>query len=160
MRIPKIYFAETKRDEQKRLLCRWVEHFYEEGRKVQVVTDGTLNAQQLDQMLWTFSQSSFIPHRIVHPQDQRPWMEPVVITVGEVLSSGHEVLVCDIPVSPDFMGRYSLVLHFVLLDDMEQRKHSRILWQSARDRGLFVQHVPYSSAVSVPSLSPPHGMPR
>jgi len=154
MPTTQIYFVETKSDEQKRLLCRWVEHFYEEGRKVQVVTDGALGAQQLDQLLWTFSQASFVPHRIVSSPNQPPGREAVAVTAGEVPLEGYHVVVCDGPVSREFLGRFPLALHFVLLDDAQRREHSRALWQWAREQGHTVRHIPQGAGVS-PLSGPP-----
>jgi len=61
----RLIFVETRSNEKRATLCRQVEGFYEKGQHVLVVTDSTLAAQHLDQMLWTFSQESFVPHRIV-----------------------------------------------------------------------------------------------
>ena len=76
-----IYFVETPSEGQRRLLCQWVERFYEEGKRVQVVVDSTMAAQHLDQMLWTFSQESFVPHSIFAFNKSSDLIEPVVITV-------------------------------------------------------------------------------
>ncbi len=140
-----IYFMETPSEGQRRLLCQWVECFYEEGKRVQVVVDSTMAAQHLDQMLWTFSQESFVPHSIFAFNKSSDLIEPVVITVGEVLLEGFEVLVCDAGVTLDFMRNYSEVVHFVLRDDLEKKQESRLLWQSARELGLVLRHVPYAS---------------
>lgn len=140
-----IYFVETKASEQRVLLCQWVEFFYESGRKVQVLVDSTLAAQQLDRMLWTFSQSSFVPHRIHSTGDSEVGPETVVISVGEVFMPDSEVLVCDTPGGLDFLDRYPVVLHFVFLDEPERLQASRMLWQQAKENKSKVQHVPYAS---------------
>ena len=85
-----IYFVETPSEKQRFLLCRWVDRFHEAGRKVQVLVDSTLAAQHLDQMLWTFSQESFIPHRVLPSKGSVDFMEPVVITVGEIVVQGFQ----------------------------------------------------------------------
>ncbi len=151
-----LYFVETRAAEQRALLCEWVEFHYESGRKVQVLTDSTLAAQHLDRMLWTFSQSSFIPHRIHTPADEESEdEEPVIISVGEVFQSGVEVLVCDVPASLHFMERYPLVVHFIVQDEPERLQSSRLLWQQAREKKMKLQHVPYAS--NPPRVGPAPG---
>ncbi|GKT08027.1 DNA polymerase III subunit chi [Desulforhabdus sp. TSK] len=138
-----IYFVETPSEKQRFLLCRWVDRFHEAGRKVQVLVDSTLAAQHLDQMLWTFAQESFIPHRVLTSKGSVDIMEPVVITVGEIVVQGFQILVCDGPPRLDFAAKYPEVVHFVLRDDPEKKQESRLLWQAAKDRGMELRHVPY-----------------
>jgi len=141
-----LYFVETRAAEQRALLCEWVESYYESGRKVQVLTDSTLAAQHLDRMLWTFSQSSFIPHRIHIPTDgEIEEEEPVIISVGEVFLAGVEALVCDVSASLHFIERYPLVVHFIVQDEPERLQGSRLLWQQAKEKKMKMQHVPYAS---------------
>jgi DNA polymerase-3 subunit chi len=139
-----IYFLETPSDSQRQLLCRWVERFYEEGKRIQVLAGSSMAAQQLDQLLWTFSQSSFIPHRILTTGATASVPEPVLITVGEVFLEQCQVLVCDALAGIEFMERYPLSIHFVLRDDLDRRQESRLLWQTARDRQMHVRHIPHS----------------
>ena len=138
-----LYFVETKTEEQPVALCRWVERFYEEGRRVQVCTSSSLAAQHLDHLLWTFAQGSFIPHRIGSSDQSAAPIEPVVITVEEAPVEGATVLVCDGQTGLEFMLSYERVVHFVLLDDPEKRQNSRSLWQKVRDRGIRANHVSY-----------------
>lgn len=145
-----IYFVETRADGQRILLCRWIERFHDSGRRVQLVVDSSQAAQYVDHLLWTFSQESFIPHRIAGPGAGQKPSEPVVITVGESQLEGFEVLVCDGRVQLEFMLRFPLSVHFVLTDDEERKQESRLMYQKARDSGVRLRHV---------SLSASHGGP-
>ncbi len=165
-----IHFVETRTAQRRDLLCRWAERLYQLGKKVRVATDSTLAAQHLDQLLWTFSDTSFVPHRIAPAGESRnphrpapsgesghsdrlapgethpPSPEPVIISMGEVPpKEAGEALLCDSPVSLEYMGHFSLVVHFILLDEPEKKQDSRLLWQSARERGLRAIHVPLAS---------------
>lgn len=139
-----LFFVETKDAEQRMLLCHWVEFFHESGKKVQVLADSSLAAQHLDRMLWTFSQPSFIPHRILSAEGFEEGGESVVISVGEVLLPDWDVLICDGPAGLDFMGRYPIAMHFIIQNEPEKLQASRILWQQARDEGVGIQHIPYA----------------
>ena len=142
---PGIYFVETDSKDQRSCLCRWVERFYEERKRILIVADSTMAAQHLDSMLWSFSDMSFIPHRILGADEAGSLVEPVLITVGEKRLEGFDVLVCDGLVDPELMALYPVVVHFVLLDDQERKQASRLLWQSAKERGLVLYHVPCAS---------------
>jgi DNA polymerase III subunit chi len=137
-----IYFVETAVAEQRELLCRWTERLYMENKRVRIVVDSTQSAQLIDQLLWTFSQASFIPHMVFSQGNALP-DEPVLITVGEFQAAGFEAVVCDCPVDLEFMRGFETAVHFILRDDTERRQHSRDLWQKARDSGINTVHVPY-----------------
>ncbi len=145
MSANKIIFVETRTEEKRALLCRWAERFYEKGNKVQILTDSTMAAQHLDELLWKFSQGSFVPHRIISPPPPKDITEPVVITTADLQLEKYDVLLADGPVDLSSMKRYRMVVHFVPLDDQEKRQESRLLWQSAKQEGFQLQHVPYSS---------------
>jgi DNA polymerase III subunit chi len=141
----RITFVEARSADKRVILCRWVEKFYEDRKRILVVTDSTLAAQHLDQLLWTFAQGSFIPHRIVARAGTDPIQEPVAITAGNLALPDFDVLIPDSNVDLDFMLRYPHALHFILVDDPAQRQESRVLWQTAKDRGIKVQHIPYQA---------------
>jgi DNA polymerase-3 subunit chi len=143
MNGPHLYFIETKAVEQRQLLCRLVYFLYEEGRRVQVVTDSTLAAQHLDQMIWSFSQESFIPHRILTPNTADSIIEPVIITVGEKELKDWEILIGDGDMSLQFMKHYPIGFHFIIKDDEERIQASRLLWQAAKGEGFQLHHISY-----------------
>lgn len=148
----KVFFIETRTEEKRALLCRWVEYFYETGRKVQIVVDSGMAAQHLDQLLWTYSQSSFVPHRIISSSGSLPLPEPVVITVGPTTVEGYDVLAADGEITLESIDRYALAILFVLMDDLEKRQESRLIWQLAKEKGFTLQHVPYSARANPESL--------
>lgn len=146
MAATSIYFVETDARDQRICLCRWVERFYEEGKRVRIVVDSTMAAQNLDSMLWSFSDLSFIPHRIWGPDWEDSRAEPVVITVGEAALEGFDVLVCDGAVELELMECHPVAVHFILRDDQERKQASRLLWQRAKERGFLAHHVPCAPA--------------
>lgn len=138
-----LYFVETIVAEQRKLLCQWAERLYDKGKKVQIVVDSTASARFIDEMLWTFSQGSFVPHAVFNPSGEGVQCEPVIITVEERRIEGFDVLLCDTPAGIDFMLLFESAVHFVLRDDSGRREQSRTLWQRARERGIKPVHVPY-----------------
>ncbi|MDR3567715.1 MAG: DNA polymerase III subunit chi [Syntrophobacteraceae bacterium] len=137
-----IYFVETRTGEQKNQLCRWTDRLYLERKPVRIVVDSPAAAQLIDQLLWTFSQSSFIPHAVVNEGAERG-QEPVAITCGQFPVPGFDAVVCDFQADLEFMSLFETAVHFILGDDPERRQKSRNLWQRARESGLNPIHVPY-----------------
>lgn len=136
-----VYFLETGANKQRHVLCRLVDFFYEAGRRVQVITDSSLAAQNLDQLLWTFSEESFIPHRVLGSSSFEPVPEPVVITPGAFFLEGFDHLVCDSPAALEVLKRYRVAVHFVLKDDVDRRQESRLLWLACGEHGVGRYHV-------------------
>jgi DNA polymerase-3 subunit chi len=147
-----IYFIETQAKEERLLLCYWVEQLYEQGLKIQVVAGSTTAAQHLDQLLWTFSEGSFVPHGIILQSAGNPMSNPVIITIGEWHVKGVDVVVCDGSIRPELILACPITIQFVIRDDEDRRQESRLLWQAARDRGFKLQYLPVSSNRMVPRL--------
>lgn len=147
-----LYFVETLAREQRPLLCYWVEQLYEQGLKVQVAASSTMAAQHLDQLLWTFSEGSFVPHRIIQRDSNVSIPDRVIITGGDLRMEGVDILVCDEVLGLDFIQWYPVTIQYVIRDDEGRRQESRLIWQTARDRGFELHHVPLSSNRIVPHL--------
>lgn len=74
--------------------CRLVEKLYLAGEKVVVWFQDQGRAAIFDQYLWTFSDTSFVPHRLV--VDKSEVDEPVAIVVGDLVNpnqASHLVVV-------------------------------------------------------------------
>ncbi len=138
-----LYFVETAVAEQRKLLCQWTERLYGEGRKIQIVVDSTPSARFIDEMLWTFSQGSFVPHAVFNPVKEGGQDDPVLISVEEKRIDDFDTLLCDTPASVEFMIQFDTAVHFVLRDDPGRREQSRSFWQKARESGVQPTHVPY-----------------
>lgn len=139
-----IYFVETKADEEPLLICRWTETFHEKGKRVQIMASSMLSAEHLNHLLWVFSQSSFIPHRICPPGGEESVVEPVVITVGGTPLKGFPVIVCERAVDLDTLLDHEILVHPVVMDDTARRQESRLMWQEARGRGMALKHFSHS----------------
>lgn len=122
-----------------RLASRIAEKAVEQGQHVHVNAESTAQAHELDAVLWTFSQSSFLPHRIIAPDagagPGAPAPEPVLIGTGQELPHGpRNVLINLAHAVPEFFSRYERVAE--LIDgDTERRNHGRERYRYYRDRG-------------------------
>ena len=125
-------------DELLRLASRIAEKAVQRGQRVHVNVDTQTHARKLDEVLWTFSQSSFLPHRVIVEADEADaatTIEPVLIGSGVEISGGPWNTLINLahPV-PDFFSRYERVAE-VVDGDEERRKHGRERYRYYRDRG-------------------------
>jgi DNA polymerase-3 subunit chi len=141
-----IYFVMTNVREQRAALCRWVERLEEKGGRVQVVTDSHTSAQYLDEMLWTFSDTSFVPHRVISGGVPGEIPETVAITTDDRPLEGFSAVVCDRAVSLEALRAFGTAVHFVAADDPDRVQASRRLWKQAKDSGFHVEHIPAGSS--------------
>ena len=94
-----------------KLACRIVEKAYRLGHRVYVRTDNSDDTNVLDDLLWTFSQNSFVPHQL--STESGSLDSPVVIGEHAPAAEDTDVVisVADDPVL-DFMA-YSRIVEIV-----------------------------------------------
>ena len=118
------------------LACRIADKAVQQSRQVLINTDSASETARLDELLWTFSQGSFIPHRVVDDKTAGAApAEPVLIGCG-VAPAGEDwhVLINLAAGVPDFFSRYRRVAE--LVDGNEtRREQGRERFRFYRDRG-------------------------
>lgn len=81
--MPKIDFyvlTESGAQVQYRYACRLAEKAYDAGHRVYVRTANPAEAAALDELMWTFSDRSFLPHELVSASG--PTHKTVAILIG------------------------------------------------------------------------------
>lgn len=118
-----------------RMACRITEKAYTLGHTVHLHTDSPQMSRQLDELLWTFRDRSFVPHQ-VQPQDPQAWP----VTVGHDWEPTHgEVLVNLAQDVPGFCQRFARVAEIV--DQApEGRDSARQRYRRYRRLGLNLGH--------------------
>lgn len=106
--------------------CRLVEKLYLAGEKVVVWFQDQGRAVIFDQYLWTFSDTSFVPHRLVVGQE--PVDEPVAIIVGELANpnGASHLVVVELPERLEGLSGFPHIHDFLMVQ--EERKGS---WEAA-----------------------------
>ena len=116
-----------------KLACRIVEKAYRLGHRVYVRTGNSDDTNELDDLLWTFSQNSFIPHQLSTESDSRE--SPVVI--GEHLPAAEStdvvISVADDPVS-NFTA-YTRIVEIVGRKD-DEKASGRNRFRYYREHGV------------------------
>lgn len=114
-----------------------VEAAWERGRRMVIHCADPATADELDRLLWTFHEESFVPHEVVPPggSPQDPEARIVLVT-QEVNPIGAEVLIQDAPTSPDFARGFPFVIDIVDHRTPELLAASRARYKAWRDEGL------------------------
>ena len=125
------------------LACRLAEKAVEQKLEVLINTESDAESRRLDELLWTFSQGSFLPHRPLDDPSRTDEGEPVLIGCGqEPLSGKWDLLINLAPTVPEFFSRFQRVAELVGGDE-QNKAAGRERFRYYRDRGyeLRTHHV-------------------
>jgi DNA polymerase-3 subunit chi len=130
------YILASDSDEARlHLACKIVDKATQLEHHVFINSTSEGEARQLDELLWTFSQGSFIPHRVVHGELESPPLEPVLIGINQPPGPGRwDVLINLASDVPEFFSRYERVAEVVDANPV-RREQSRERYRFYRDRG-------------------------
>jgi DNA polymerase-3 subunit chi len=115
-------------------VCKLVEKAYREKHRVYLQTASDVQAQQLDDMLWTFRAGSFIPHQIYSgtpPSQENP------VTIGTLTApQGWRQTLLNLATEiPDTPEDYQRIIE--VLDNSENcKQEGRIRYRRYRECGL------------------------
>ncbi|MCB1801132.1 MAG: DNA polymerase III subunit chi [Gammaproteobacteria bacterium] len=93
------------------LACRIAERAWRAGNRVLIHTPLAAEIQQIDDLLWTLSEGSFIPHGLLH-RDARE-CNPILIGDGNEDTEEHDVLINLASEVPRFFGRFQRLIECV-----------------------------------------------
>jgi len=115
--------------------CRLADKAAHLRQSVLINTATTTDSARLDDLLWTFAQGSFLPHRVVTAGTDQGRREPVLIGCG-VAPEGDEqqVLINLADDVPDFFTRYERVVE-IIDGNAERRRQGRERFRLYRERG-------------------------
>lgn len=111
------YVLDTADAEQRlKMVCRLANKVQRLGHRILVLTESEPDSRKLDTMMWTWSQSSFLPHAVFDPQDPYSELHPVLIS-QQPHESYTDILINlqDSPVIEQ--GSYHRILEVVDKDD-------------------------------------------
>ena len=130
------YIIDSDSDDARlRLACKIVDKAMQRDLHVFVHSSSADEARKLDELLWTFEQGSFIPHRVVRGARDAVPPEPVLIGVNQEPAPGRwDVLVNLASEVPEFFSRYERVAEVVDANAV-RREQSRERYRFYRDRG-------------------------
>ena len=137
-------------DARLRVACRIAQKAVQQRHHVFVNAADETDANRLDDLLWTFSQGSFIPHLVAGRGAVADGDEPVVIGVGDTDSADDppaeagehwDVMINLAQEVPGFFSRYARVAEVVDADPA-RRTQGRQRYRYYQDRGYKLETHP------------------
>lgn len=119
-------------DDRARVACRLAEKAYRLGHRVYLLAPDAATASELDELLWTFSQGSFVPHGLAGAADAAE--QPVLVGHAEPPPAFHDVLVSLAGEIPAWFSRFSRVAELVGADE-DSKARGRERFRFYRERG-------------------------
>jgi DNA polymerase-3 subunit chi len=113
-------------------ICRLAEKVWQQGHRVYIHTPDAAQSRQLDELLWTFRDGSFIPHGL--DDDAAAERASIHIGHGEEPRHHDDVLINMGHTVPLFFSRFQRVAEVVGGDEQE-RQAGRERFRFYRDRG-------------------------
>jgi DNA polymerase-3 subunit chi len=133
--MPRIDFyvlEEADGDSRLRLACRLAEKAFSPDQRVFVLAASADEARQLDELLWTFRDRSFVPHALVDAPDAD--LMPVLIGTDAAAVAKADVLINLGPGVPPGYERFARIVE-PLDGDRERRQQGRERFRYYRERG-------------------------
>lgn len=121
------------------LACRLTEKAVDQQYEVLINTRSDDESTRLNDLLWTFSQGSFVPHRMIGNDSEPHLGEPVSIGAGREPPDGRWDLLINLADEvPEFFGRFSRVAELVGPAEPDKAA-GRERFRYYRDRGYELQ---------------------
>lgn len=127
--MPKIDFyliSETSSLGCLNFACRLIEKAYRNRHRIYIHTDNETEAHQLDELLWTYREDSFLPHNLYgEGPDPAP---PIQIGYATTPEKQRDILINLAKTVPEFYPQFARVLQIVPSDETAQaqaREHYR-----------------------------------
>ena len=137
MGAPKVdFYTLGEPDRRARLVtaCRLAEKAYEQGLRVVVRTTSAAETAEFDELLWSFSDRSFVPHVVWPAEPDAVAATPVLVGSSSLPPSHRDVLINLAPDAPADFSAYARVCE-VVGGDEDARKAGRHRWRTYRDAG-------------------------
>lgn len=134
------YIVDRPADDARLLLaCRLAEKAVDQNYEVLINTATESESFRLDELLWTFSQGSFLPHRLLGSTGPANEGEHVLIGCGQEPGDVRSDLLINLaPGVPPFFSRFARVAEVVGAED-ENKAAGRERFRYYRDRGYELQ---------------------
>lgn len=132
-RVDFYLLAEADETARERFACRLAEKAYRLKHSVHIQAPDRVRAAELDDLLWTFRDGSFVPHEVIDAADA-PVEAPITIgcTAGSLRPADLLINLTD--ALPDQAGSFPRVAEIVT-SDADRKQRSRALFSEYRSRG-------------------------
>ena len=131
------YLLGPDNDSRALFACRLAEKVWRLGHRVYLLAADPPAANELDELLWTFSQGSFVPHALCKQKedaDHYAELHPVLIGHAEPPDSLSDVLISLSTDVPAWFSRFTRVVELVGASD-DDKARARERFRFYRERG-------------------------
>lgn len=122
-------------DARLRYACRLAERAVEQGCQVYIQTP---DVQRLDDMLWTFSDGSFLPHEVYRGQPASHAKVMVMLGSDAGPASHRALLINLVDALPPDVNAYDRIAEIVDVDP-ERKRTARERYKQYRDQGCAME---------------------
>ena len=127
------YLLGADTDSRERIACRLAEKAWRLGNRVYLLAPDKSAALKLDELLWTFSQGSFVPHALC-TNDHDAEVHPVLIGHNEPPATLHDVLISLTSEVPTWFSRFTRIAELVGAAENDKAR-GRERFRYYRERG-------------------------
>ena len=130
------FYALSAADRRSRLVaaCRLAEKAYTQGLRAVVRTASPAETAEVDELLWTFADGSFIPHGVWPAEPDFAAVTPVLVGMNALPESHRDVLINLGVDAPADFSAYARVCD-VVGGDEDGKKAGRNRWRTYREAG-------------------------
>lgn len=119
-------------------ICRLTEKAWSQNNAVYLHTMDEQHAIKYDELLWTFTDNSFIPHSLEVSKESEKSVLIGHHAITETPSHHHDVLINLHHESPSFFSQFERVAEIITTDEKSRIK-GRERYQFYRDRGYALE---------------------
>jgi DNA polymerase III subunit chi len=136
MTNPIVLFIELKIASKDKYVCEITEKLFQNNMSTVIFCSE--NARQLDNLLWTWKQESFIPHCISNEAGSVNGQ--VLICTSDESLPGAEALILHDPLPIETLKNYKLIIDFAEIYHSDKKLESRRRFKELRDSNAFDIH--------------------
>lgn len=132
IRVDFYLLASDQPDARWLIACRLLEKAYVKRHSVFVYCDNKLDAEHIDELLWTFRDDSFVPHNLQGEGPEPP--PPVQIGYDKEPRGFNDILLNLSNNIPPFYGKFKRIMELVTNIETE-KELSRLHYKEYRAKG-------------------------
>lgn len=130
-RVDFYLLASEHPEERSVLVCRLIEKAYTKGHRVYVHCANQVDAEHIDELLWTFKEDSFIPHNLQGEGPEPP--PPVQIGYSKDPRGFNDILINLSQTIPEFYSKFKRIIELVINQE-EDKVLSRSKYKTYRSQ--------------------------
>ena len=137
-RVDFYVLSEEAVDARLRFACRLAEKAVDHGQRVYVQTGSHAEALRLDELLWTFSDGSFLAHEVANGSPASHERVMVMLGDADAPATHRQLLINLTDRLPGEVSAYERIAEIVDVDP-ERKRLSRERYKQYRDQGCALE---------------------